>query len=289
MLKFPIIYAVLNKSPLATVFIKTTFPNVSDPTKMLPALKEPEQGAVAERKKFVSILAVTFGFFALMCTLMAFSSFFYYRVHAHRYQRMSENVDFGLISDHFTLRSFSFEELHKATDGFKEVIGRNSIGEVYKGFISEGMKAVAISDFGLSKLLRPDQSGTLTGVRGTRGYLAPEWHKNTLITTKVDIYSFGVVLLEILCCTGDMEMDISCDDKMPFFTWVYNCFVTKELKRLIGDEEVDINMFEKMVKVGLLCVRDDPEARPSIKDVILMLEGTTDIPIPPTPIVQILL
>ncbi|KAD5508191.1 hypothetical protein E3N88_15894 [Mikania micrantha] len=391
-LEVPIIYAVLNKNKLATVFIKTSFPKVED--EPLPALETPEQGAVPERKKLVSILAITLGFFALMCTLMAFSSFFYYRVHAHRYQRISENVDFGLISDHhFTLRSFSFEELHKLTDGFKELIGKNSIGEVYKGFISEGKKAVAvkrlhtrmlkgdggfraeitaiaqthhrnlvrllgfcihgatkllvyefmsngsladllfntetrlgwnervslaldvargilylhqecetriihcnikphnilfdeswtakISDFGLSKLMRPDQSGTLTGVRGTSGYQAPEWHKNTLISTKVDIYSFGVVLLEILCYTGDMEIDVLCDDKMSFFTWVYNCFETKELKRLIGDEEVDMNMFEKMVKVGLLCIQDDPEARPSIKDLILMLEGTTDVPTPP--------
>ena len=42
-----------------------------------------------------------------------------------------------------------------------------------------------ISDFGLSKLLRPNQSGTLTGVRGIRGYMAPEWHKN------VNIYQGG--------------------------------------------------------------------------------------------------
>ncbi|MFS7913345.1 putative protein kinase RLK-Pelle-SD-2b family [Helianthus anomalus] len=115
-------------------------------------------------------------------------------------------------------------------------------------------------------------------------YMAPEWHKNTLISTKVDIYSFGVVLLEILCCTGDMKIDISCDDKISFFTWVYGCFVAMELKSLVGNEEVDIHMFEKMVKVGLLCIQDDPEARPSIKDVILMVEGTTDIPIPPSPV-----
>ncbi|KAJ0940176.1 putative protein kinase RLK-Pelle-SD-2b family [Helianthus annuus] len=360
LLKGPIIYANLNKRNIATVFIKTSSPKVKDRLhKRLPALTSPEQ------------------------------------VHARRYQRMSENFDVGLVSDHFTLRSFSFEELNTATDGFKEVIGKNSIGEVYKGFISEGKKAVAvkrlhtrmlegdrgfraeitaiaqthhrnlvrllgfcihgaakllvyefmsngsladlfkpetlpgwkervslaldvargilylhqecetriihcnikphnilfddtwtakISDFGLSKLLRPDQSGTLTSVRGTRGYLAPEWHKNTLISTKVDIYSFGVVLLEIFCYTGDMNIDILCDDKISFFTWVYHCFVAMELKSLVGDEEVDIQMFEKMVKVGLLCIQDDPEARPSIKDVILMLEGTTDIPIPPSPV-----
>ncbi|KAJ9537050.1 hypothetical protein OSB04_029783 [Centaurea solstitialis] len=397
MLLAPIIYGLLNEKISATVFIKTSFPNdqVKDPSRQGTNL---EQSVVAERKKLVSILAITLGLVALLCTLMALSSFFFYRVHARRYMCVSETVDFGLLEDHFTLRSFSFDELQKATDGFKEVLGGNSCGEVYKGFISEGKKAVAvkrleslfegeggfraeitgiaqthhrnlvrllgfciqgakkllvyefmsngsladllfnvetrpgweerfkialdvargilylheeceariihcnikphnilfdeswtakISDFGLSKLLRPNQSGTLTGVRGTRGYMAPEWHKNTLISTKVDIYSFGVVLLEILCCGGNVEIDISSDDKVPLCTWVYSCFLSKELSGLIGDddeEEVDIQTLEKMVKVGLLCIQDDPDARPSIKNVILMLEGTTDIPIPPSPI-----
>ncbi|KAI3756574.1 hypothetical protein L1987_56395 [Smallanthus sonchifolius] len=385
-LKDPITNALLDKSVLATVFIKVRVPQ----TASMNIIKQ-----VVERKKLVSVLAIAFGFLALMCTLMAFSSFFFYRVHAHRYESVSENVGLGFISDHLILRAFSFDELQKATDGFKEVIGRNSNGEVYKGLISEGKKAVAVkrlekmfeggefqaeitaiaqthhrnlvrllgfcmhgatkllvyefmsngsladlllaqpgwkervrvaldvargilylhqecetriihcnikphnilfdeswtakvSDFGLSKPLSPNQSGTLTSVRGTRGYLAPEWFKNTLISTKVDIYSFGVVLLEILCCTSEMGIDVSSEDKTPLTTWVYNCFAANELIRLIGDdnddEAVDIHMFEKMVKVGLLCIQDDPEARPSIRDVILMLEGTTDIPIPPSPI-----
>ncbi|KAI3804389.1 hypothetical protein L1987_25885 [Smallanthus sonchifolius] len=384
-IKDPITNALLDKSILATVFIKVRVPQ----TGSMNIIKQ-----VVERKKLVSVLAIAFGFLALMCTLMAFSSFFFYRVHAHRYESVSENVGLGFISGHLILRSFSFDELQKATDGFKEVIGRNSNGEVYKGFISEGKKAVSVkrlekmfegefraeitaitqthhrnlvrllgfcmhgatkllvyefmsngsladlllaqpgwkervrvaldvargilylhqecetriihcnikphnilfdeswtakvSDFGLSKPLSLNQSGTLTSVRGTRGYLAPEWFKNTLISTKVDIYSYGVVLLEILCCTSEMGIDVSSEDKTPLTTWVYNCFAANELSRLIGDdnddEAVDIHMFEKMVKVGLLCIQDDPEARPSIRDVILMLEGTTNIPIPPSPI-----
>lgn len=384
LLKAPIIYAAHTKSGVYALFIKVQGVQRPPPQKI---------SVEVDRKKLVSILAIALAFLAILCTVMAISTFFFYRMHVHRYGSISENVDFGLSSDHFTLRSFSFDELHKATDGFKELISRNSIGEVYKGFISDGKKVVAvkrlhrmfegggfraeitaiaqthhrnlvrllgfcihgatkllvyefmsngsladlllesethpgwkervrlaldvargilylheecetriihcninpdnilfdeswtakISDFGLSKLLRPNQSGTLTGVRGTRGYLAPEWHKNTLISTKVDIYSFGVLLLEILCCSGETEIDISSDNKISLSTWVYNCFVNKELDRLTGEEEVDICMCEKMVKVGLLCIQDDPAARPSIKDVILMLEGTIDIPNPPSP------
>ncbi|XVF16795.1 hypothetical protein REPUB_Repub10bG0063100 [Reevesia pubescens] len=57
-----------------------------------------------------------------------------------------------------------------------------------------------ISDFGLAKLLKPNQTKTFTGIRGTGGYVAPEWHRKLLVTVKVDVYSFGIVVLEIICC-----------------------------------------------------------------------------------------
>jgi len=63
-----------------------------------------------------------------------------------------------------------------------------------------------IADFGMAKLLMKDRSRTSTNVRGTMGYLAPEWLKNAPITAKVDIYSFGVMLLEILFCRKHLEL-----------------------------------------------------------------------------------
>ncbi|XVF34158.1 hypothetical protein REPUB_Repub18cG0034400 [Reevesia pubescens] len=57
-----------------------------------------------------------------------------------------------------------------------------------------------ISDFGLAKLLKPDQTKTFTGIRGTKGYVAPEWHRKLPVTVKADVYSFGIVVLEIICC-----------------------------------------------------------------------------------------
>ncbi|KAG6781749.1 hypothetical protein POTOM_014662 [Populus tomentosa] len=55
-----------------------------------------------------------------------------------------------------------------------------------------------ISDFGLAKLLLLDQSHTHTAIRGTKGYVAPEWSRNFPVTVKVDVYSYGVLLLEII-------------------------------------------------------------------------------------------
>ncbi|XP_008232072.1 PREDICTED: G-type lectin S-receptor-like serine/threonine-protein kinase RLK1 [Prunus mume] len=65
-----------------------------------------------------------------------------------------------------------------------------------------------ISDFGLAKLLKADQTRTTTGIRGTKGYVAPEWHRKMPITVKADVYSFGIVLLEIICCRRNVDWSL---------------------------------------------------------------------------------
>ncbi|XVE83469.1 hypothetical protein DITRI_Ditri16bG0090600 [Diplodiscus trichospermus] len=140
-----------------------------------------------------------------------------------------------------------------------------------------------ISDFGLAKLLKPDQNKTFTGIRGTRGYVAPEWHRKLPVTVKADVYSFGVVLLEIICCRLNINWSLV-EEEAVIEEWVYNCFQAGELRKLIGkDEEVDEKQLERMVRVGLWCILDDPTLRPSMKKVLLMLEGTVEIPVPPSP------
>ncbi|XP_050208074.1 G-type lectin S-receptor-like serine/threonine-protein kinase LECRK3 [Mercurialis annua] len=137
-----------------------------------------------------------------------------------------------------------------------------------------------IADFGLSKLLMSNQSKTYTGIRGTRGYVAPEWHSNLPITVKVDIYSFGIMLLEIICCRRNVEMD-GPDDEVVLANWVYDCFEAKELNKLIRNEEIEEIKLERMVRIALWCIQDEPSMRPSMKKVVLMLEGIIDVPEPP--------
>ncbi|KAH9795935.1 vacuolar protein sorting-associated protein 54 [Citrus sinensis] len=99
--------------------------------------------------------------------------------------------------------------------------------------------------------------------------------------------SFGVVLLEIVRCRSNFEVNVSTADVVLLSTWVYNCFIAKELNKLVGeDEEVDLRTLETMVRVGLLCIQDKPNLRPSMKNVILMLEGTMEIPVVPFPILS---
>ncbi|KAM3696351.1 hypothetical protein ACJW31_06G032300 [Castanea mollissima] len=147
-----------------------------------------------------------------------------------------------------------------------------------------------ISDFGFAKLLIPNQSRATTDAEGRSAYLAPEWEKNSMnISVKADIYSFGVVLLEIVCCRRSIELNVSTADEIVLTDWVYNCVAAGELQRLVvvEDENVEFRKLERTVKVGLWCVQEDPALRPSIKNVILMLEGKIDIPVPPSPVLCI--
>ncbi|KAF7129618.1 hypothetical protein RHSIM_Rhsim10G0139800 [Rhododendron simsii] len=141
-----------------------------------------------------------------------------------------------------------------------------------------------ISDFGLAKLSKaPDQTKTFSGIRGTRGYVAPEWHRRLPITVKADVYSFGVVLLEIICGRKCLDWSRS-EEEAILEDWVYDCYEAGDLGKLVGvEEEVDMRKLERMVKVGLWCMQDEPSLRPSMKKVLLMIEGTVDIPTPPSP------
>ena len=141
-----------------------------------------------------------------------------------------------------------------------------------------------ISDFGLSKLLKPDQTRTYTILRGTRGYTAPEWHSNNSpITVKSDVYSFGVMLLEIVCCRKNMDETLR-DEEVVLIDWAYHCYEAGEVQNLVieADHE-DMEELEKMVKIGLWCVETEFSLRPTMKQVILMMEGFVATPPPPSP------
>ena len=128
----------------------------------------------------------------------------------------------------------------------------------------------------------PDQTRTFTGARGTSGYVALEWHKNFPISVKADVYSYGIVLLEIVCCRKNVDLNASTAEEIVLSSWACKCFAAGELNKLVIGEEVDKMSLEKMVKVGLWCIQDEPPLRPSMKSVVLMLEGITEVPVPPS-------
>ncbi|GMI93631.1 hypothetical protein HRI_003032400 [Hibiscus trionum] len=143
-----------------------------------------------------------------------------------------------------------------------------------------------ISDFGLSKLLGIDQSCTNTAIRGTKGYVAPEWFKTVPVTVKVDVYSFGVLLLEIVCCRRNVLMDGGEEEKAILTDWACDCFSEGTVDALVeNDAEAlgDKMKLERFVMVALWCIQEDISLRPSMKKVLLMLEEIIMVPALPLP------
>ncbi|KAJ0810380.1 putative protein kinase RLK-Pelle-SD-2b family [Helianthus annuus] len=144
-----------------------------------------------------------------------------------------------------------------------------------------------ISDFGLAKLLSMNQSRTNTGIRGTKGYVAPEWFRNTPVTVMVDVYSFGVLLLEIISCRKSVMENESGDEYGAILTdWAWDCYQEKRLDVFVeNDSEAldDVKKLRSFLMVGLWCVQEKPSLRPTMRKVIQMLEGVVEVNEPPCP------
>ncbi|XP_048324741.2 G-type lectin S-receptor-like serine/threonine-protein kinase LECRK3 [Ziziphus jujuba] len=143
-----------------------------------------------------------------------------------------------------------------------------------------------ISHFGLAKLLKTDQNLTVTEIRGTKGYVAPEWFRNMPITVKVDIYSFGILLLELICCRKNLDLGAEDEDQRILADWAYDCYIDGKLHLLVKDDKEamdDMKSVEKFVKIAIWCIQEEPSLRPSMKKVTQMLEGAVEVSIPPDP------
>ncbi|XP_017247325.1 G-type lectin S-receptor-like serine/threonine-protein kinase At2g19130 [Daucus carota subsp. sativus] len=148
-----------------------------------------------------------------------------------------------------------------------------------------------VADFGLAKLLGREYSHVLTTIKGTRGYLAPEWILNDAITAKVDVYSYGKLLFEIM--SGRRNIEFS-DDGSYFPALVAEKLnegeegLTQFLdKRLRG--EADSSELARACKVACWCIQDDEKDRPSMGLVIQILEGLLEVGTPPIPRLLLLL
>ncbi|XWS21872.1 hypothetical protein CRYUN_Cryun30bG0092900 [Craigia yunnanensis] len=145
-----------------------------------------------------------------------------------------------------------------------------------------------VSDFGLAKLVNPKDHRyrTLTSVRGTRGYLAPEWLANLPITSKSDVYSYGMVLLEIV--SGRRNFEVSADtNRKKFSLWAYEEFERGNVKEIVDkrlvDQDVDMEQVTRAIQVSFWCIQEQPSQRPMMGKVVRMLEGITEIERPPAP------
>ncbi|CAL5411484.1 unnamed protein product [Camellia sinensis] len=137
-----------------------------------------------------------------------------------------------------------------------------------------------ISDFGLARLNEDEKSHISTRVAGTIGYMAPEYALWGYLTYKADVYSFGVVALEIVSGKNNNNYMPS-NNCICLLDWACHLQQGGNLADLVdsklGTEFNNVEV-ERMVKVALLCTNASPSLRPTMSEVVSMLEGQMSIP-----------
>ncbi|XP_078159090.1 G-type lectin S-receptor-like serine/threonine-protein kinase SD2-5 [Carex rostrata] len=136
-----------------------------------------------------------------------------------------------------------------------------------------------VSDFGLSKLIDRDISRVMTKMRGTPGYLAPEW-LTAMVTEKVDVYSFGVVVMEILSGRRNLD-DSQTEENRHLIKLLEEKSKINALLDLIDINLSDVKSYKKeivdVMKLAMWCLQWDSTRRPSMSMVVKVLEGGMEV------------
>ncbi|GJN11514.1 hypothetical protein PR202_ga29713 [Eleusine coracana subsp. coracana] len=131
-----------------------------------------------------------------------------------------------------------------------------------------------VADFGLARLFGGDHTQTKTAhVVGTYGYMAPEYVMFGNVSTKTDVFSFGVLLLEIVTGRRNGSSDDANSDVCHLITDVWNYWIQGRALQLVQQSQHEYSESKALrcIHIGLLCVQQNPNERPEISSVVLML------------------
>ncbi|MBA0679743.1 hypothetical protein Goari_011496 [Gossypium aridum] len=132
-----------------------------------------------------------------------------------------------------------------------------------------------VADFGFAKLIPEGVSHMTTRVKGTLGYLAPEYAMWGKVSESCDVYSFGILLLELLTGRKPIEK-LPGGVKRTITEWVEPLIAKERFKELVDPKlrgNFDHNQLKQAIYVAALCVQSEPEKRPNMKQVVGMLKG----------------
>ncbi|CAN6838661.1 unnamed protein product [Brassica oleracea] len=151
-----------------------------------------------------------------------------------------------------------------------------------------------VSDFGLAKLCQ-NQESILSSLdtRGTVGYIAPELFSRMYgsVSYKSDVYSYGMLVLEMIGARDKERVEKSdLNNSSAYFPdWIYKDLESGDSTKLLGGElnQEEEDIAKKMIIVGLWCIQLCPSDRPTMNEVIEMMEGSLDtLKAPPKPLLH---
>lgn len=132
-----------------------------------------------------------------------------------------------------------------------------------------------MADFGFAKLIPEGVSHLTTRVKGTLGYLAPEYAMWGKVSESCDVYSFGILLLEIISAKKPIEK-LPGGVKRDIVQWV-TPYVQKGIFNHIADPKLkgkfEMEQLKSVVILAMKCTDSSPEKRPSMVEVVEWLKG----------------
>lgn len=132
-----------------------------------------------------------------------------------------------------------------------------------------------VADFGFAKLIPEGVSHMTTRVKGTLGYLAPEYAMWGKVSESCDVYSFGILLLELVTGRKPIEK-LPGGLKRTITEWAEPLITKGKFRDLVDPKlrgNFDENEVKQTINVAALCVQSEPEKRPNMKQVVNLLKG----------------
>ncbi|GMJ04455.1 hypothetical protein like AT1G70740 [Hibiscus trionum] len=130
-----------------------------------------------------------------------------------------------------------------------------------------------IADFGMARLFPEDQTHVNTRVAGTNGYMAPEYVMNGRLSAKADVFSFGVVVLELI--SGQKNSSFNLDvNAQGLLDWAYKLYKKGKILEFMDPALASSAVPEQVaacIQIGLLCTQGDPQLRPDMRRVVILL------------------
>ncbi|KAM2356713.1 hypothetical protein ACFX1X_005779 [Malus domestica] len=209
-------------------------------------------------------------------------------------RKANANMFYPVIQG-INLKCFSYMELKQATNGFMEELGRGSFSTVFKGVLaSDNGKCVAV------KRLDTMIGGNDLKFRAEVSSMGRTNHRNLVQLlgfcnerhNRILVYEFmSNGSLESFLFGGSRpswkhyEAKIEEQEQMILVDWAYHCSQKSKLHRLFENNEAkdDLEEMEMYLKIAFWCIQDDPAFRPTMKNVIRMLEGNVEVLTPPSP------